>query len=562
MSADVKQKAQDMDLGVLHLEAGLKFFLDTVGFNFETSKQDTDNFSENEEATSSSSDKQGKGEVHRKRNLTSISSVALLLERVSLFLKLFLRRIRLQKEKKNQENYVNERLVEAAVHHAEILKMRLMGLPYAFHAYQQLVPVIGDEILHLLGSGLPWAFHGNQQFCRAIGDEIFRLPWSHRLLHQFVMILEGMSSEIKRASFEILQEDRDRLERETVRVCSCLGLQIHFLDRLQDMPEKLRHHRTLCDWIVIFLRNNFTALSDSSEENSLSKELLHNIGFDPLSSAVDVIVKRAGSDAQHIDSCDWAEIFVQDEFKYNPLLNFDDNQLVRSKFPFQSAKMKEWFEPLFSERKMTEDSHVIVVNLSSWISASEIPRGREEQSVDLYHGTDHESAVDILNGRGIHLPAGRQKRDFSSGKGFYLTKTLDDAFRWAKRKTVKPAILVFRLKHEFWNSENVRRLDLLSHENSQKWAEIVALFRSGKQSAETREISRNYDLIEGSVAEVSNANGHLEYKAIPLSYQMCLISRDLAKKFQKSLHSILFYQHNGIQERHQARTSKGSQQVF
>ena len=74
-------------------------------------------------------------------------------------------------------------------------------------------------------------------------------------------------------------------------------------------------------WIVIFLRNIFTALSDLSGKNSLSKELLHDIGIDPLSSAVDVIVKRAGSDAQHIDWCDWAEIFVQDEFKCNPFLN-------------------------------------------------------------------------------------------------------------------------------------------------------------------------------------------------------------------------------------------------
>ena len=474
-----------MELAVLRFEAALKFFLDTVGFNF----------SENEEATSSSSDKQGKGEVHRKRNLTSISSVALLLERVSFFLKLCLRRIRLQKENKNQENYVNERLVEEAVHLAEILKIRLTGLPYAFHGNQQLCPEKSDEILHLPGSDLPCACHGNPQFCHVIRDDIFYLGGSGRLIRYFTMILGSVLPQIKIAGFEMLQEDRDRLERETVRVCSCLGLQIHFLDRLQDMPEKLRHHRTLCDWIVIFLRNNFTALSDSSEENSLSKELLHNIGFDPLSSAVDVIVKRAGSDAQHIDSCDWAEIFVQDEFKYNPLLNFDDNQLVRSEFPFQSAKINEWCEPLFSERKMTEDSHAIAMNLNDWIFASGIPRRIEEQSEDLYHGTDHESAIDILNGRGIHLPAGRQKRDFSSGKGFYLTKKFDHAFKWAKRKTIKPAILVFRLKHsEFWNNEKIRRLNLCSHENSQKWAEIVALFRSGKQSAETREISRNYDL--------------------------------------------------------------------
>lgn len=507
----------------LDFEVVLKSFLDAVGFNFETSKRDTDNFFKNEEATSSSSNKEEKGEVHRKGNLNSISSVALLLERVSLFLKLWLRRIRVQKENKNQENHDNELLVEGAVHLAETLKIRLTGLPYAFHRNEQLCSVVDYGILY---------FHD-----------------SRRLFCHFEMILKDSLSKIKRASFEMLKEDRDRLERETVRVCSYLGLQIDFLDRLQDMPEKLRQHRTLCEWIVTFLRNNYTALSHLSSKNSCSEKLLRDIGFDPLSSAVDVITKRASSHPQHIDACDWAEIFVQDEFKYNPLLNSDDNQLVRSEFPFQSAKIKEWFEPLFSERKMADNSHVTVMNLNSWIPAGEIPRGIEEQSVDLYHGTDHESAVDILNGRGIHLPAGRQKRDFSSGKGFYLTKTLDDAFRWAKRKTVKPAILVFRLKHsEFWNNENVRRLDLRSHENSQKWAEIVALFRSGKQSAETREISKNYDLIEGSVAEVSNVSGDLEYKAIPHSYQMCLISRDLAKKFQKSLHSILFYRDNLVKK--------------
>ena len=327
-------------------------------------------------------------------------------------------------------------------------------------------------------------------------EEDYRLLLPDINVYKFQLIFKCLSPEIKRASFEMLKEDRDCLERETVCVCSYLGLQIDFLDHLQDMPEKLRQHRTLCDWIVIFLRSNFTALSDLSGKNSLGKELLHEIGFDPLSSAVDVIVKRASSDAQHIDWCDWVEIFVQDEFKYNPFLNSDnDNQLVRSEFPFQSAKINEWFEPLFSERKMTEDSHAIAMNLNDWIFASGIPRRIEEQSEDLYHGTDHESAIDILNGRGIHLPAGRQKRDFSSGKGFYLTKKFDHAFKWAKRKTIKPAILVFRLKRsEFWNNEKIQRLNLCSHENSQKWAEIVALFRSGKQSAETREISRNYDL--------------------------------------------------------------------
>ena len=219
ISEDDKGKAQDMDLEVLRFEASLKSFLDTVGFNFETSKRDTENFFENEEATSSSSDKQGKGEVHKKRNLTSIPLVALQLERISLFLKLWLRRIRVQKENENQENHVDEHLVEEAVHGAEALKRRLRHLPRALHEIEG----------------------GFQFFLPALGAIRFKI------------ILQCLLSDIKGAYFKMLKEDRDCLERETVRVCSCLGLQIDFLDHLQDMPEKLRQHRTLCDWIVIFL---------------------------------------------------------------------------------------------------------------------------------------------------------------------------------------------------------------------------------------------------------------------------------------------------------------------
>ncbi|XP_022805842.1 uncharacterized protein LOC111342981 [Stylophora pistillata] len=317
------------------------------------------------------------------------------------------------------------------------------------------------------------------------------------------------------------------------------------------MNEKLRHHRTLCEWIVIFLKNNYTALSDLSGKNSLSKELLHDIGFDPLSLTADLIMERASSLAKHIDPCDWAEIFIQDEFRCNPFLNSDDNQLARSEFPFQSTKIHEWFQVSLSKRNVTEgnpESYVNIVNVQGWISASEIPcHSIEEQFENLYHGTDHDSAVDILNGRGIHLPAGRQKRDFSSGKGFYLTKSFEDAYKWAKRKSVKPAVLVFRPKHdEFWNNEKIQRLTLLSNENPEEWKEIVALFRSGKQSTKKREILRDYDLIEGSVAKVSHVSGHLEYKAIPLSYQVCLISKDFARKFRKSLHSILFFSDHSV----------------
>ncbi|KAJ7318863.1 hypothetical protein OS493_037274 [Desmophyllum pertusum] len=168
-------------------------------------------------------------------------------------------------------------------------------------------------------------------------------------------------------------------------------------------------------------------------------------------------------------------------------------------------------------------------------------RELKDEHTLLFHGTDHESAVDILSGRGIHLCSGRQKRDFSSGKGFYLTKNVNDALNWAKSTTAKPAILVFRVNDRAFRSKT-RKLTL-NQQDTESWREIVTSFRSGKRTTKTRQILKEYDLIEGPLATVrcETSNGELVFEPKPSSYQMCLISEDFADEFEQTLHSILFY---------------------
>ena len=72
------------------------------------------------------------------------------------------------------------------------------------------------------------------------------------------------------------KEDDERLNMGEVFICSLLGLKLDFLDRLIEMPSEIRHHRTLCDWIVMFLRNNFNSLS-LREKNRLNKDLLYEM---------------------------------------------------------------------------------------------------------------------------------------------------------------------------------------------------------------------------------------------------------------------------------------------
>ena len=143
----------------------------------------------------------------------------------------------------------------------------------------------------------------------------------------------------------------------------------------------------------------------------------------------------------------WAEIFIADEFKYNPLFS-----PLAVKFPFQSNLTNTWFQlPIITDKESENKDdlcHVNIMNLvtKEWQASRDahftlddfVPQG--EKNIVLFHGTDHQSEVDILF-RGIQLCAGNKKRDFSSGSGFYLTKCLGEALNWAKSTTSKPAIL-------------------------------------------------------------------------------------------------------------------------
>ena len=351
--------------------------------------------------------------------------------------------------------------------------------------------------------------------------------------------------EKEKASFEMLEEDVAIFCSNRARICALLGLQLDFLDHLDEIPPEDRDHFTLCDWIVTFLNNNYESVA-SLNKNCLTEDLLAAIGFDPMSSAVETIMAHSGSTQQHIEACEMAELFIRDEFKYNPLLC----SLVK-RFPFLSDLTNSWFQlPPSTTDKTREEAnedvcHVNIVNVVTKESHATTQLqsifsdlvSQDEQNVVLFHGTDHLSASDIIF-RGIDLCAGRQKRDFSCGSGFYLTDNFDEALNWANNTTEKPAVLIFRVNRQE-HLDNARNLNL--YENGEKWREIVSSFRSGKRTAKTRKSLAEYDLIEGPAATIArNESGELVIDPKPSSYQMCLISDEFADKFRETLYSIVF----------------------
>ena len=390
----------------------------------------------------------------------------------------------------------------------------------------------------------------NIKRCKFIVKEIYNEDELQQRIRENTDSLEEALNKVlekkEKSGFEMTDEDILLFQRPTVLLCSSLGLKLDFLERLDTFSDDHIHHRSLCDWITIFLENNSTSVS-LEKKTRLTLELLDSIGFDPLSTAVETIMAwySKGNTQYHIEPCEWARIFIQDEFNYNPLLSSRVD-----KFPFQSDLTNSWFQLPNTNYEQSESClypcHVNINNLVTTESnALKDIRSKlngflsqRDWATTLYHGTDHHSAVDILF-RGIDLRAGRQNRDFSCGSGFYLTKNLDEAVNWAASTATKPAILVFPVNHEE-KLNSAKRLDLNNDED--KWYEIVTSFRSGRRTAKTWKSVSAYDLVEGPQVTMryDEASRELLWKPKPSSYQMCLISDDFAETFEKTLHSILF----------------------
>jgi len=378
-------------------------------------------------------------------------------------------------------------------------------------------------------------------------------------------------TEKKKANFEMLEEDRKRLKMESAFVSSLLGLKIDFLDCLEEMEPEFRGHWTLKEWIVTFLQNNYHSM-ETRDKISPTKDLLTGMGFDPSSAAIETILKRADEMPHHIEACEWAEIFIADEFKYNPLLSrfvptFSVGELsgfhlpnkpgAQSETGEQQQHLKPEIIPFASQVQAdflgtTQYFPFVPSEFFTGMSSTNVrgsigihvqdflrDRGLSDNQhyMLLFHGTDHQSAANILN-RGIYLAAGRQKRDFSSGKGFYVT-SLDQAIKWARSTTSKPAILIFQVERN--DLLNAKKLNLTN--NEEEWKKIVHYFRSDEGPAYIgKEIRNAYDLIEGPVATASSSSetsNQLMWQPKHLSYQLCLISDEFAKKFSQTLRLIL-----------------------
>ena len=168
------------------------------------------------------------------------------------------------------------------------------------------------------------------------------------------------------------------------------------------------------------------------------------------------------------------------------------------------------------------------------------PVSLEDDDFEIFfHGTNHESAEDIMEG-GIDLARGEEKQEFSSGDGFYLGNSFDEAFKWYNiRRYLTSAVLIFRVKRvELRGDTRKPGLDLRQPEKKKEWKMIVSQFRSGKPNLNFRKhLNHDHKFIEGPMACPSRKNPTQRDG----TYQLCIRNNDCAKLFDRSLHSIVFF---------------------
>ena len=211
-----------------------------------------------------------------------------------------------------------------------------------------------------------------------------------------------------------------------------------------------------------------------------------------------------------------------------------------SLFPYQKEKKNEWFT-LSLEVKREKPVNIKNVigkakRSNSYMSLC-IPMLPSNVKYEVFfHATTHENAQSIIE-KGIILRKGQARKDFSDKWGFYLGKDFEVVLRtrWAHKRSACSAVLEFRVAEaEFRGGTNGLNLQ----GNFEKWQEVIQEFRGGP-SREFRDEMQQYDFIEGPLfGEGQSLKNPMWNEG---SYQLCVVSLDCAKFFDRHLHSIFLF---------------------
>lgn len=223
-------------------------------------------------------------------------------------------------------------------------------------------------------------------------------------------------------------------------------------------------------------------------------------------------------------------------------------------YPYPHRNVNTWFiiTPKDKERREVLNN-VNVVNAnkfgmtgkcySTQNTVRNFPQSLSNSDYELfYHGTNHGSAKIIIED-GIDLNRGERGKDFSSGDGFYVGRDFDEALdaTWASNRPSVSAVIVFRVMRTELRQETRAGLDLQNDEH--QWKEVVSEFRSGKPDKRFRRRLEQYEYIEGPMSPITGEKkSSTNPTPIAGSYQLCVRHSDCANLFDRSIHSVIFFE--------------------
>ena len=302
--------------------------------------------------------------------------------------------------------------------------------------------------------------HYSNLSCKLSSTLVKDIKRTTKKIHKVMMHLKSSKLETFIPNCMITEEDV---------LCSVLGLCDEFAARLGSLNIEMRQHKTDMYFLLGFMKEHYESLND--EDRADKVKCLQKIGFTENRSKV--ISKWIDEQPfpEHRSLLAWANIYVENLFKYDIFLN--DNV---SKFPFKEACIGEWFGYDVESDECEDKVQVAVpvINTTTEKAAADsikqkisefgmqnCPNGKLH-----FHGTDHNSAKDILL-NGISLSKGAQKCDFSDGDGFYVTDRYEYALEYSKKHKAQRAVILLSisddcLKGNLDLSGTDRRKDLVS----------------------------------------------------------------------------------------------------
>ncbi|XP_055887222.1 uncharacterized protein LOC129926527 isoform X2 [Biomphalaria glabrata] len=257
-----------------------------------------------------------------------------------------------------------------------------------------------------------------------------------------------------------------------------LGLNTDFEHWIESLKTDERHCQDYRYYILQFLEANEQNLEYDPNDiglAGLSKKLML-LGFTKDRS--EAIAKNISTDVIDLQTpLYWAKRYLVNEFIFHSIL------FELSNFPYSKENTDQWFKQEIL-RKNGADSISLNINMFNCTNKNQENtrlilefltkiKDEDEDSRLYFHGTTYDAVKSILTS-GIKLGEGKEKKDFSSGDGFYLSEKLENAEEWASNRC--GAVIVYKVQKDFVDAELENGLDVTN--DKQKWDSIVKLCRS------------------------------------------------------------------------------------